>query len=81
VCPFNPELLEVLLSGQDCNRNGVDDGIDIGLETSADENENGIPDKCEFKPIPTFSNWGLVATVLALTAGTILYGRRRWARL
>jgi len=32
---------------RDCNTNGIDDWFDIGNGTSADANENGIPDECE----------------------------------
>ncbi|MCH2580003.1 MAG: FG-GAP-like repeat-containing protein, partial [Planctomycetes bacterium] len=35
----------------DCNRNGVDDQVDISGAASADCNENGIPDECEFAPL------------------------------
>ena len=77
-CPFNPYLIEVLLSDEDCNSNGIDDAIDIALETSQDVDDNGIPDECEVAPIPTVSEWELmVMTLLALTAGAVLFGRRR----
>jgi hypothetical protein len=36
--------------GADCDRNGVDDAIDIEKGTSADCNRNGIPDLCEKAP-------------------------------
>ena len=32
----------------DCNNNGIDDSIDISSGTSLDDNQNGIPDECEF---------------------------------
>jgi hypothetical protein len=32
---------------RDCNGNGVEDGIDIGVGTSMDTNLNGVPDECE----------------------------------
>jgi len=33
--------------GQDCNRNGVIDAVDIGSGTSTDGNGDGVPDECE----------------------------------
>ena len=35
----------------DCNRNGVEDRVDIAADTSPDCNDNGIPDECEFAPL------------------------------
>jgi len=35
------------MNTEDCNGNGVDDGIDIANGTSPDTNGNGIPDECE----------------------------------
>ncbi len=34
-------------AGFDCNRNGVDDGIDIAMGTEQDCNANGWPDSCD----------------------------------
>ncbi|HIG12510.1 MAG: hypothetical protein ABGY71_04125 [bacterium] len=31
----------------DCNKNGIQDAVDIALGSSADANNNGIPDECE----------------------------------
>ena len=31
----------------DCNNNGIADSDDIADDTSADVNENGVPDECE----------------------------------
>ncbi|MCK6447569.1 MAG: hypothetical protein L6Q99_14350 [Planctomycetes bacterium] len=31
----------------DCNKNGIDDAVDIANGTSVDSNANGIPDECE----------------------------------
>jgi len=53
-CSFNPPIVEVPLSKQDCNGNGVDDLIDIIQGTSADMNGNRIPDECETCPRPHF---------------------------
>ncbi len=33
---------------RDCNRNELDDGVDIAAGTVNDCNENGIPDECDF---------------------------------
>lgn len=46
-CQFNPTILEVELSGQDCNNNGTDDAMDIAAGLSADTDGNVIPDECE----------------------------------
>ncbi len=35
----------------DCNRNGVEDSLDIANAASGDCNENGIPDDCEVVPL------------------------------
>ena len=48
-CTFNPEIEEVVLSGQDCNGNGEDDTIDIADEISLDLNADGIPDECQYR--------------------------------
>jgi hypothetical protein len=31
----------------DCNRNGVEDAVDIALGSSADLDRNGVPDECD----------------------------------
>lgn len=46
-CTFNPTIVEVELSGKDCNHNGIDDAMDIAAGISFDTNTNGIPDECE----------------------------------
>ncbi len=46
-CSFNPEMIELPLSGHDLNRNGLDDAIDIMTGASGDLNENGLPDESE----------------------------------
>ena len=46
-CSFNPMIVELETSGQDCNGNGIDDLVDIALGYSLDANSNGIPDECE----------------------------------
>lgn len=75
-CTFNPGLVKVQISNVDCNANNVDDAIDIALETSMDDNEDGIPDECG--PIPTVSAWGLIAMALLLLVGAKVYfGRKR----
>lgn len=46
--PFiESHVLEVNCLIEDCNGNGIDDTIDIGLGGSADANNNGVPDECE----------------------------------
>lgn len=52
-CSFNPMIEEIPLPGVDCNENGWDDVVDLLLETSADDNGNGIPDECEICEGPT----------------------------
>ncbi|MCP4590971.1 MAG: IPTL-CTERM sorting domain-containing protein [bacterium] len=48
-----------------------------GTVCLGDANENGFDDACE-PEIPTVSEWGLIVmTLLLLTAGTIVVGRRR----
>ncbi len=80
LCTFNPTLIEVSLSGNDCNGNGEDDAIDVALETSRDLDHNGIPDECE-GPVPTMSEWGLIVLTLLLVAGIVIrFGRRRAAK-
>jgi hypothetical protein len=54
-CSFNPDIVELPLSGHDCNNNGIDDAIDILTGTSADVNGNGIPDECELCLAPQLS--------------------------
>jgi hypothetical protein len=46
---FNGEedVYYLRIGDYDCNANGVGDSLDIALETSSDDNENGIPDECE----------------------------------
>jgi hypothetical protein len=65
--------LETALAA-DCNRNGVDDGVDIVAGTSKDCNSNSIPDECDLLPRHfrfsgaqqiAFPNWNPNALVLA----------------
>lgn len=50
---FNDELDGLDIVGddeepfEDCNMNGIDDGVDIGAMTSDDCDLNGVPDECE----------------------------------
>ena len=46
-CKFNPEIVEIVPSGQDCNANGEDDMFDIADGVSEDINNDGIPDECQ----------------------------------
>jgi len=49
-CNYNPDLIAVAPSNRDCNGNRVDDGIDVALRTSRDDDGNGIPDECRVQP-------------------------------
>jgi hypothetical protein len=42
-CTFNPEIVEIVPSGQDCNGNGQDDMFDIADGVSNDVNDDGNP--------------------------------------
>ena len=46
-CVFNPEIVEIVPGGQDCNENGEDDVFDIATGSSNDINNDGIPDECQ----------------------------------
>jgi hypothetical protein len=45
-CSFNPDIVEVFLSGVDCDGNGTDDAIDIAIDPSLDANGDGQIDSC-----------------------------------
>lgn len=47
----------IAASGQDCNRNGVNDATEIAVGMVADCNENGVPDSCDVDlgPLALFS--------------------------
>ncbi len=48
LCSFNPDMIKLPYGGHDYNNIvGVDDAIDIMTGTSADLNQNGIPDEAE----------------------------------
>jgi len=49
-CQFNPFIEQVLLPGNDCNANGIEDLIEIATGTSGDADDNGVPDECEAEP-------------------------------
>ncbi|MFO0835194.1 MAG: hypothetical protein U0638_09500 [Phycisphaerales bacterium] len=57
-CTFNPEIVEIVPSGQDCNGNGEDDMFDIADGVSNDFNNDGIPDECQC--IADFNSDGFV---------------------
>ena len=79
-CRFNPDIIEIIPSGTDCNANGVDDATDIFIGILHDADGNGVPDECE-DGIPAVSAWGLVLLALLLLTGTKIYfGRRRRVR-
>jgi hypothetical protein len=46
-CSFNPDIVEIPLSGDDCNDNLVDDIIDLLEGTSVDRNGDNVPDECQ----------------------------------
>lgn len=46
-CVVNPEIVEIPLSGEDCNENGVDDVLDVLQGTSTDTDGNLVLDECE----------------------------------
>jgi hypothetical protein len=39
------------VSAEDCNRNGVEDAVEIATEAAVDCNGNGLPDGCESVPL------------------------------
>ncbi|MCA9257158.1 MAG: hypothetical protein KDA33_16035, partial [Phycisphaerales bacterium] len=45
-CSFNPTVIEVFISGVDCDGNGQDDAIDIAIDPALDANGDGILDSC-----------------------------------
>ncbi len=45
-CSFNPDIFEIVLSGSDCNANGMDDTIDLLIDPSLDSDGDGIIDSC-----------------------------------
>ena len=36
---------------EDCNRNGVEDDLDLAAETSMDCDGDGVPDECQLSPV------------------------------
>ena len=44
---------DLALQGTDCNRNGLDDSVEIAAGESLDCNGNGLPDECEI-PTPPY---------------------------
>jgi len=45
-CSFQPDIAKVILTGNDCNGNLIDDAIDIANGTSNDNNQDDVPDEC-----------------------------------
>jgi len=37
----------------DCNHNGIEDAVDIAFGTSSDVDQNGVPDECEARLLPS----------------------------
>ncbi len=57
-CSFNPPIMELPVSGLDCNANEIDDLVDILLGNASDSNGNGVPDSCESLCLGDFNNDG-----------------------
>jgi hypothetical protein len=57
-CSFNPPIMELPVSGLDCNANEIDDLVDIVLGNASDSNGNGVPDSCESLCLGDFNNDG-----------------------
>ncbi len=71
-CSFNPVISEILLSGEDCNANGMDDYIDLLESPGLDGNGDGIIDTCQAAPSDlncdgTVSGADIAGFALALT--------------
>ncbi len=49
---INPTIQEIYLTGVDCNKNGMDDTIDLLDDPTLDANGNGAMDACEPPPPP-----------------------------
>lgn len=48
----NPTAPDPSTPMQDCNRNGIEDSVDIAFGSSADADEDGVPDECEDRCSP-----------------------------
>ncbi len=71
-CPFNPVISEILLSGEDCDGNGMDDTIDLLSSPGLDGNGDGVIDTCQAAPSDlncdgTVSGADIAGFTLALT--------------
>jgi|GEM_PF-1428568 len=74
-CNFNPAIIELETSGIDCNGNGVDDLVDIARESSADSNNDGVPDECApFCDSIDFNNDGSLFDPQDIEAFLSIYG-------
>ncbi|NNF06065.1 MAG: T9SS type A sorting domain-containing protein, partial [Candidatus Eisenbacteria bacterium] len=62
---FNGEMdiFHTRLGDYDCNQNSVGDSTDIANQTSADLNQDGVPDECEFVPTSAEPDFGSPAVV------------------
>lgn len=68
-------LAELELS-PDCNRNCIDDGLDLDNGTSVDRDQNGVPDECQsVVDIPAMSPIGAGLLALLLCASGLLFLR------
>ena len=57
---FNGEMdiFHTRIGDYDCNQNSVGDSTDIASQTSADINQDGVPDECEFIPTSVEPDFG-----------------------
>ncbi len=62
ICLLFSASLSLPVFGDDCNRNGVEDDLDINAQTSLDCDEDGVPDECQLAPVD-FSSRELGNTV------------------
>lgn len=75
-----PIAAESFVVSADCNGNCIADELDIAAGTSADADQNGVPDECEaVTAIPALTSRGVGILVLTLlgTGMTALRWRRR----
>ena len=49
------------VSAQDCNRNGIEDTVDLANELSVDCNGNGVPDECDLEETVHFESEAIAA--------------------
>lgn len=65
----------------DCNRNGIDDFLDVA-DGATDDNCDGVPDSCLIESIPAMSEWGfIILALLLVTSGMVVLANRRRFKL